>query len=66
MFRPGFISDLQNWDGGEAYTPDALARLRRDLSATGSVSSVTTRLDTPNSDGVRDVVLEVAPAKPNA
>lgn len=66
VFRPGFISDLQNWDDGEAYTPDALQRLRRDLSATGAVSRVTTRLDAPNADGVRDVIIELEPAKRNA
>jgi translocation and assembly module TamA len=66
VFRPGFMSDLQNWDDGEAYTPDALQRLRRDLSSTGAVSRVTTRLDAPNADGVRDVIVELEPAKRNA
>lgn len=66
VFRPGFISDLQNWDEGELYTPDALARLRRDMSTTGAVSSVSTRLDPPDEDGNRDVVLAIEPARRNA
>lgn len=66
VFRPGFIADLQNWDDGQAYTPEALARLRRDLSATGAVSRVSTRLDAPDANGVRDVVLDLEPAKRHA
>lgn len=66
IFRPGFVADLQNWDEGELYTPDALARLRRDLSSTGAVSSVSTRLAPPDADGVRDVVLAIEPARRNA
>jgi len=65
-FRPSFISSLQNWDDGELYTPDALTRLRRDLSSTGAVSRVTTRLGEPDANGIRDVVLEVEPARRHA
>jgi translocation and assembly module TamA len=66
VFRPGFIDDLRNWDRGDPYTPDALARLRRDLASTGAVSRVSTTLDPPNQDGLRDVVLEIEPSKRNA
>ncbi|MDZ4691238.1 autotransporter assembly complex protein TamA [Terricaulis sp.] len=66
IFRPGFIDDLQNWGHGETYSPDALTRLRRDLSSTGAVTSVSTRLDEPNANGVRDVILEIEPARRNA
>jgi translocation and assembly module TamA len=66
VLRPGFVADLQNWDAGEAYSPEALARLRRDLSSTGAVSRVTTRLDEPDPLGVRDVILDIEPARRNA
>lgn len=66
VFRPGFIADLQNWKDGDAYSPEALSRLRRDLSSTGAASRVATRLDAPNAEGVRDVILEVEPARRNA
>ncbi|HYD89720.1 MAG TPA: BamA/TamA family outer membrane protein [Vitreimonas sp.] len=66
VFRPGFIDDLQNWATGDIYTPDALARLRRDLSSTGAVSRVSTRLGEPNANGVREVILDIEPARRNA
>lgn len=66
VFRPGFIDDLQNWGTGEIYSPQALSRLRRDLSSTGAVSRVSTRLDEPNADGVRDVILDIEAARRNA
>jgi translocation and assembly module TamA len=66
VFHPGFVRSLRNWRKGEVYTPEHLARLRRDLTATGAVSRVATRLDPPDADGVRDVVLDVEPAKRNA
>lgn len=66
IFRPGFIAGLRNWDVGDTYTPEALARLRRDMSATGSVSRASTRLAEPDANGVRDVILEVEQAKRNA
>jgi translocation and assembly module TamA len=66
VFHPGFIRSLRNWRVGDVYAPERLARLRRDLTATGAVSRAATRLDPPNADGVRDVVLEVEPAKRNA
>lgn len=65
-FRPSFVDSLQNWTRGDAYSPQALLRLRRDLSSTGAVSRVTTRLDPPGGDGLSDVVLEVEPARRNA
>ncbi|MBS0384350.1 MAG: BamA/TamA family outer membrane protein [Proteobacteria bacterium] len=66
VFRPGFIRSLRNWREGEVYTPENLARLRRDLTATGAVSRASTRLASPDADGRRDVVLDVEPAKRNA
>lgn len=66
LLRRGFVDDLRNWNEGETYSPDALRRLRRDISSTGAVSRATTRLAAPNAEGVRDVVLEVEPARRNA
>lgn len=66
IFRPGFVEDLQNWDDGDVYTPEALARLRRDLSSTGAVSRITTRLGEPDENGLRDVVLDIEPARRHA
>jgi len=66
IFRESFVDRLQNWDDGELYSPQALARLRRDITATGAVSSVSTRLGPPDANGVRDVVLDIAPARRNA
>jgi len=66
IFRHDFLVHLRNWRPGTAYKPDNLVRLRRDLSSTGAVSSVTTRLDPPNAEGERDVVIQVEPAKRNA
>jgi translocation and assembly module TamA len=66
LFRPSFIRSLRNWEEGEIYSPEALALLRRNLSSTGAVSRVATRLDPPDENGLRDVVLEVEPAKRNA
>ncbi len=66
LLRPSYVARLRNWDLGEPYSPQALTRLRRDLIATGAVSRVTTRLDAPNEEGVRDVVIELEPARHNA
>ena len=66
VFRPGFIHSLRNWREGAVYTPENLQRLRRDLTATGAVSRAATRLAAPDANGLRDVVLEVEPAKRNA
>jgi translocation and assembly module TamA len=66
VLRSGFVDDLQNWDRGDAYTPEALARLRRDLAVTGAVSRVSTTLDPPNADGLSDVVFEIEPSRRNA
>jgi translocation and assembly module TamA len=65
-FRRGFVEDLQNWDYGDNYTPDALQRLRRDLTSTGAVSLATTTLAPPGPDGTSEVVLTVEPARRNA
>lgn len=66
ILRPGFVEDLQNWETGEPYSPEALSRLRRDLSSTGAVSRVSTRLDPPDTNGVRNVVLDIEAARRNA
>lgn len=66
VFRPGFIRSLRNWREGAVYTPENLQRLRRDLTTTGAVSRAATRLAPPDANGLRDVVLEVEPAKRNA
>jgi translocation and assembly module TamA len=64
--RPGFVDDLQNWQTGDVYSPQALARLRRDLTSTGAVSLATTTLAPPDANGLRDVVIAIEPAKRNA
>lgn len=66
VFRAAYIADLRNWDQGDLYTPDALSRLRRDLTSTGSVSVATTQLGPVNPDGTRDVIVNVEPARRNA
>ncbi|ANP46176.1 autotransporter assembly complex protein TamA [Candidatus Viadribacter manganicus] len=66
IFRPGFIGDLQNWEAGDVYSPQALARLRRDLTSTGAVSLASTELAPANEAGLRDVIINVEPAKRNA
>jgi translocation and assembly module TamA len=66
LFRENFVRDLRNWELGESYAPERLAQLRRDMAATGAVSMANTRLGPANADGVRDVTLEVEPAKRNA
>ncbi|MBX3428136.1 MAG: outer membrane protein assembly factor [Hyphomonadaceae bacterium] len=66
VLRQGFVDDLQNWRTGDIYSPQALARLRRDLVSTGAVSLATTSLAPPDSDGLREVVVAIEPAKRNA
>lgn len=66
VLRPGFVSDLQNWETGDVYSPQALSRLRRDLTSTGAVSLATTTLAPPDENGLRDVVIAIEPAKRNA
>jgi translocation and assembly module TamA len=66
LFRPSYIARLRNWDDGDIYTPEALSRLRRDLSSTGAVSLAATRLGPVNPDGTRDVIIDVEPARRNA
>ncbi|MEQ1493670.1 MAG: BamA/TamA family outer membrane protein, partial [Terricaulis sp.] len=66
VLRPGFVDDLQNWQTGDVYSPQALSRLRRDLTSTGAVSLATTTLAPPDENGLRDVVIAIEPAKRNA
>ena len=64
VFRQSFLDRLRNWRPGEEYSPEHMTQLRRDLSATGAVSRVSTRLEPAGADGMRDVVMEIEPAKP--
>jgi translocation and assembly module TamA len=66
VLRQGFVDDLQNWNNGDTYSPQALARLRRDLASTGAVSLASTSLAPPDENGLRDVVIAIEPAKRNA
>lgn len=66
LLRRGFVDDLQNWQTGETYSPQALARLRRDLTSTGAVSLASTSLAPPDQNGLRDVLIQVEPARRNA
>lgn len=66
VLRQGFVDDLQNWNNGDTYSPQALARLRRDLTSTGAVSLASTSLAPPDENGLRDVVIAIEPAKRNA
>jgi translocation and assembly module TamA len=66
VLRPGYVADLQNWQTGDTYSPRALAQLRRDLTSTGAVSLASTRLAPPGPDGLRDVIIDVEPARRHA
>lgn len=66
LFRVNFVEDLRNWRLGESYSPERLAQLRRDITSTGAVSIANTRLGPPDENGVRDVTLQVEPARRNA
>jgi translocation and assembly module TamA len=66
LFRPSFVEQLQNWENGERYSPQALQQLRRDLTSTGAVSLATTRLEPPGPDGLSNVVVDVEAARRNA
>jgi len=66
LFRRHFVSSLQNWEDGELYHPQSISRLRRDIVSTGAVSVATTHLAPPGANGVRDVIIDVEPARRNA
>lgn len=66
IFRESFIDRLQNWRTGAPYSPQALSRLRRDLTSTGAVSLATTRLAEPDADGLRDVIVNIEPSRRHA
>lgn len=66
VLRQGFVNDLQNWETGATYSPQALARLRRDLTSTGAIALASTSLAPPDENGLRDVVINIEPAKRNA
>lgn len=64
LLRPQFASRLATWDRGDPFKPESLALLRRDLSASGAFSIVTTTLaPEPGPDGLRDVIVNLEPAK---
>ncbi|MFT3728704.1 MAG: autotransporter assembly complex family protein [Terricaulis sp.] len=63
IFRRNFVQSLRNWRQGDPYKPEDLTRLRRDFTATGAISRVSTTLAPPAADGTRDVILDVQPAK---
>lgn len=63
IFRRNFVESLRNWREGDPYKPEDVTRLRRDLTATGAISRVTTSLAPPDANGERDVILTVQPAK---
>ncbi|MGE3143189.1 MAG: autotransporter assembly complex family protein [Hyphomonadaceae bacterium] len=64
LFRDDFLERVRNWREGDLFTPDHMAQLRRDMAATGAVARVSTRLEPrPGESGVRDVVLDIEPAK---
>jgi translocation and assembly module TamA len=66
LLRQSFVDELKNWRTGDVYSPQALARLRRDLTATGAVSLASTSLAPANENGLRDVVINVEPARRHA
>lgn len=66
VLRQSFVDDIRNWTPGDPYSPDRLSDVRRSLISTGALSRVTTRLAPADADGVRDVILDIEPAKRNA
>lgn len=66
IIRPSYVAELRNWETGDVYTPEALSRLRRDLTSTGAVSLAATRLGPIKPDGTRDVIIDIEPARRNA
>lgn len=66
VLRQDFTDNLQNWETGDVYSPQALVRLRRDLTSTGAVSLASTSLAPPDANGLRDVIIAIEPAKRNA
>jgi translocation and assembly module TamA len=63
LFRASFIESLRNWREGDPYKPEDLTRLRRDITSTGAVSRVSTTLAPPDTNGDRDVILNVESSK---
>ncbi|HWA22804.1 MAG TPA: BamA/TamA family outer membrane protein [Caulobacterales bacterium] len=67
VVKPEFLAKVPRWKPGEAYSPDKLTDLRRDLSSTGAFSRVAVKLaDAPNEQGQRDVIVTLDPAKKRA
>jgi translocation and assembly module TamA len=66
VLRNGFTQGLRSWETGDVYTPQALARVRRDLVSTGAIARASTQLSEPNGEGLSDVLIDVEPARRNA
>ncbi|HVZ99687.1 MAG TPA: autotransporter assembly complex family protein [Caulobacterales bacterium] len=66
LFRQDFLDRLRSWRVGDTYDPEALSRVRRDMAATGAVASASTHLAPVDEHGLRDIIIDVSPAKRNA
>ncbi len=67
VIKPEFLAKVPRWKPGDAYSPEKLTDLRRDLSSTSAFSRVNVKLaDTPNDQGQRDVIVTLDPAKKRA
>jgi translocation and assembly module TamA len=64
LLQPKFASRMANWQRGDHFAPDTLTLLRRDLASTGAFAIVNTKLaPETNTDGTRDVIVALEPAK---
>jgi translocation and assembly module TamA len=67
IVKPEFLAKVPRWKPGEAYAPERLTDLRRDLAATGAFSRVAVQLaDEADAQGRRDVIVTLDPAKKRA
>jgi translocation and assembly module TamA len=67
IVKPEFLAKVPRWKQGEAYSPEKLTDLRRDLSATSAFSRVNVKLaEEVNDQGRRDVIVTLEPAKKRA
>jgi translocation and assembly module TamA len=65
LLNPNARSAAQTWRSGDAYTPAALADLRRTLQSSGAFARVDVRLaDSNDPDGLRPVIATLTPAPP--
>ncbi|MGE0827960.1 MAG: autotransporter assembly complex family protein [Hyphomonadaceae bacterium] len=62
ILRGNLAQRMAPWRAGDDYSPEKLARLRRNAAATGAFASVTTQLaPETNTEGQRDVILTLEP-----